>query len=140
MPERLYEIYGLLQEITWCFGGQGVNGECCGDLSLVEFMALKKACETENVSIQKIGCALGFTKSGATRIVDRLEHKGYVARRRSSEDGRVCCLAVTAKGRKTVAAIVKKYTGYLGKKLKNLEPEQLKKVRDMLGILSKALH
>ena len=61
------------KEIAWHIGNHGLNGECRGDLSLVEFMALKIACENKDFSIQEIGSTLNFTKSGATRIIDRLE-------------------------------------------------------------------
>ena len=140
MTERIPDIYELLQQIAWRFGDHGVNGECCGDLSLVEFMGLKQACGSGDVSIHKIGAALNFTKSGATRIADRLEKKGYVARRRSRTDGRVCCLEVTPKGRNAVAAATKRYTGYLEKKLAGLGPQKLDKISVALGTLLAVLH
>jgi DNA-binding MarR family transcriptional regulator len=83
MKNRISDIYNLLQELAWHFGDHGINGECCEDLSLCEFMALKVAYENNNISIQEIGSAINFTKSGATRIIDRLENKGYVKRERS---------------------------------------------------------
>lgn len=39
MNKNLPDIYESLQEIAWHFGNHGISGECCGDLSLVEFMA-----------------------------------------------------------------------------------------------------
>lgn len=139
MKKQIPDIYEALQQITWIFGDHGINGECCGDLSLVEFMGLKKACGSGEVSVHKIGAALNFTKSGATRITDRLENKGYVARRRSREDGRVCCLEVTPKGENAVAAATKRYTGYLEKKLAGLDRPKLDKISGALKMLSAAL-
>lgn len=46
-----------------------------------EFIALDKIFNTKNCPVQDIGLALGFTKSGATRIVNRLEKKGYVQKK-----------------------------------------------------------
>ena len=135
MNKQIHDIYNLIQELSWHFGSRGLDGECCGDLSLVEYMALKRACESEEMSIQEIGSALNFTKSGATRIIDRLENKGYVIRKRSQVDGRVCCVALTDKGRETVAKIWEKYTAYVDEILKEYGPEVIDNVKSVLEIL-----
>ena len=135
MNKNILNIYSLLQELAWHFGSHGFNGECCEDLSLVEFMALKKAYENNNFSIQDIGIALNFTKSGATRIIDRLESKGYISRERSPIDGRVCCVTVTVKGKIVSTKIVKKYTTYLEESLKDLEPQTVDNIKEVLEIL-----
>jgi Transcriptional regulators len=132
-------IYNYLQEIAWYFGSHGINGECCGELSLVEFMALKKVCENPDNSIQEIGNALNFTKSGATRIINRLENKGYVVRENSSIDGRVCCVSTTVKGSQEMKKIMDKYTNYLDDVLNELEPQMIENIYDVLEVLVKAL-
>jgi len=139
MNKNILGIYNSLQEIAWHFGNHGFNGECCGDLSLVEFMALKKAYENRNFPIQEIGIALNFTKSGATRIIDRLENKGYVTREHSSIDGRVCCVAVTVKGTEVVLKIMEKYTVYLDEILKNLDSQMVDNINDVLKVLVKSV-
>jgi MarR family 2-MHQ and catechol resistance regulon transcriptional repressor len=83
------DLAALIREITWSFGARGLKGECCGDLC----------------SMQEIAKDLGFTKGGATRIVNRLEKKGYIERQRSSEDGRVCCVKVTSPGSLLVKSV-----------------------------------
>lgn len=139
MNKNIPEIYNFLQEIAWHFGNHGFEGECCEDLSLVEFMALKAANENNNLPIQEIGSTINFTKSGATRIIDRLENKGYVKRERSPLDGRVCCVPVTEKGAQVVSKIMKEKTRDLGEMLKDLEPEMLDQIKDVLEILLKAV-
>jgi DNA-binding MarR family transcriptional regulator len=132
-------IYDMVQDIAWHFGSHGINGECCGDLSFVEYMALKKACEANEITIQEIGSALNFTKSGATRIVNRLEQKGYVTRRHSPADGRICCIDVTAKGKTAVTEIAMKYIEYLNKSLKNLNEQKIKQIKDVLSLLADSI-
>jgi len=139
MNEKIPYIYNLLQEIAWNFGDHGFNGECCGDLSLVEFMALKRACENCNYSIQEIGNSLNFTKSGATRVIDRLESKGYVTREHSPTDGRVCCVKVTDKGYGILTEVTKKNTEYLEKALKNMNPEKIDNIEKSLKMLVESL-
>lgn len=135
MNKNITDIYNLIQELSWYFGNQGFNGECCGDLSLVEFMALKKLHDKNNSTVQEIANALNITKSGASKIIDRLENKGYVLRKHSPADGRVCCVAITEKAIDGIETIVKLYTEYVGKILKDFELDEINKVKDTLGIL-----
>lgn len=139
MNKNIPDIYNLLQEIAWNFGDHGFNGECCEDLSLVEFMALKRAYENKSFSVQEIGTSLNFTKSGATRVIDRLENKGYVIRERTPTDGRVCCITVTDKGFNILMRVTKKNTEYLEKAFKNMESEMINDIEKTLKILVESL-
>lgn len=140
MDKNILDIYSLLQEIAWCFGNHGINGECCGDLSLTEFIALRKVYENSNFSIQDIGTAINFTKSGATRIVDRLESKGYVSRERSPLNRRVCCVIVTAKGTEVVTKTMEKYSAYLEQVLIDLDTPMIDNIKDVLAVLVESVH
>lgn len=140
MNKNIPDICNMLQEIAWHFGNNGLDGECCGDLSLVEFIALKKTYENNNLSIQDISTALNFTKSGGTRIIDRLENKGYAKRERSPIDGRVCCAAITVKGKEAIIEIMERYTVYIEDMLKDLEPQTVDNIKDALEVLVKSIH
>jgi DNA-binding MarR family transcriptional regulator len=98
-------------------------------------MALKKVHGNDEFSIQEIGSAINFTKSGATRIIDRLENKGYVVREHSPIDGRVCCVKITAKGLEVTLKITEKYAAYVEGMLKDFEPEIVDKAKDVLEML-----
>ena len=139
MKQQFINIYDSLQEIAWHFGSHGINGECCDDLSFVEFMALKKIQYNNDYSIQELGNALNFTKSGATRIADRLESKGYITRKNSPIDGRVCCVTSTDKGRTVITKIMENYTIYLEDILKDYEPVKIDAIREALFTLVNAL-
>lgn len=134
MNNQIMDIYNSLQEIAWQFGSHGINGECCEDLSFVEFMALKKIDENQEISVQELGALLNFTKSGATKIVNRLEQKGYAARKSSPIDGRVCCVCTTEKG----AAILTKFIGrelsHVNEMLKSMGPDKLQEINSVLKI------
>jgi DNA-binding MarR family transcriptional regulator len=139
MNQIISDIYDSLQKIAWHFGAHGINGECCGDLSFVEYTALKKASEKNELSVQEIGNALNFTKSGATRIIDRLENKGYAVREHSPTDGRVCCIAITDKGKEAIKGISQTYKTYLEDALKEMSPEKINEIKGVLEILLKAV-
>jgi len=87
-----------LIEIAWYFNSKGSHGKCCDNLSISEFIALDKIANTVDCPIQEVGQKLGFTKSGSTRIVNRLEKKGYVSKIISSFDARICCVVITKNG------------------------------------------
>jgi len=135
MDKDFVDIYNLIQELSWHFGAHGINGECCGDLSLVEYMALKKINDAENITVQEIGNALNFTKSGASKIIDRLENKGYVTREISPEDGRVCFVNTTVKGAEIASEIVKKYSAYVYEMLKEQDKAMVGNIAAVLKIL-----
>lgn len=133
MNRNIPDIYNLIQELSWYFGNQGFDGECCGDLSLVEFIALKKVNEKENIMIQETGNALNITKSGASKIIDRLENKGYVLRMKSSVDGRVCCVAITEAGRMAVKEIEEQYIAYIREILNDFNSDEIDSIRILLN-------
>ncbi|MCH3964613.1 MAG: MarR family transcriptional regulator [Clostridium sp.] len=136
MNKNIPDIYNLIQELAWHFGNHGFNGECCKDLSLVEFMALKKIQESDTITIQEIGNALNFTKSGASKIINRLEDKGYVIREISSIDGRVCCVNVTTKGIEIIKNIIEEYSIYVDEMLKEFDSDTIENIKSVLKILT----
>ncbi|WP_027369876.1 MarR family winged helix-turn-helix transcriptional regulator [Desulfovermiculus halophilus] len=105
----LSEPGSTLAAIAWHFGPKGLNGECCEDLSMPEFIALDKVSATPDCSVQAVSRRLGFSKSGATRVVNRLEKKGYIKKLRSAEDGRICCIGITDKGKQVLESADMRY-------------------------------
>lgn len=139
MNKNITEIYNFIQDISWYFGNQGFNGECCGDLSLIEFMALKKINEKNNCPIQEIANSLNISKSGASKIIDRLENRKYVRRVQSSVDGRVCCIEISEKGMDTISRIFEKYTDYVSAILNDLNPKSIDDIRNVLAMLTASI-
>ncbi|MCX6568060.1 MAG: MarR family transcriptional regulator [Candidatus Aminicenantes bacterium] len=135
MRDKTRELLDLLQEATWLFGNRAFDGSCCEGLSYLEYQALAEMERTENCSIQNIGKAIRFTKSGATRIIDRLERKGYARRQRSPADGRVCCVATTSRGKSATSKITESYAAYLDDVLKDLDVRSIEMIADALGFL-----
>ena len=82
---------------------------------------------------------MNFTKSGATRIINRLEDKGYVVRQNSPVDGRICCVSITDKGTQAILQIAENYTSYLDEVLKDLEPLTVEQIRASMDILLMAV-
>ena len=137
---NISEISRALIDIAWHFGPKGLNGECCSDLSMPEFLALDKIATTEHCPVQDIGLALGFTKSGATRIVNRLEKKGYVQKKKSYDDGRICCVEITQPGKKILDAAENRYSEEFEKLLARLPKKMGPVVQQSLKAMAGALN
>jgi len=135
MNVKTLGLIGLLQEATWLFGNRAFDGSCCEGLSYTEYQALAEMERTDNCSIQSIGKSIKFTKSGATRIIDRLERKGLARRRRSPSDGRVCCVVITGRGKSALSKVAKSYAAYLEEVLTDLDVRSVEMIANSLEFL-----
>jgi MarR family transcriptional regulator, organic hydroperoxide resistance regulator len=126
--QQARDLVELLDEILWKFGSQGTEGYCCENISYIDYRALRVLAKTDVCTMQNLGQQLGFTKSGATRIVDRLERSGYARRERDAQDHRVCCVVLTDAGSALVGRIVEQFAQKTGASLEGLSDE----MRDIL--------
>ena len=131
-------IHNIL-ELAWQFNSKGLDGTCCTDLSLAELRALQTVVLRPECPVQDIGKALNFTKSGATRIVNRLEKKELVEKQRSKEDGRICCVTATLKGTDALNEAMQNTSNQLEKTLSNLTEEDKNSIADALHLLVEKL-
>ena len=136
-PEN--KVVESILEIAWHFSSRGINGECCADLSLAEFRALQTTAVTPDCSVQQIGKLLNFTKSGATRIVNRLEKKELVTKIRSAADGRVCCVAPTAAGLELYLSSMQCTSDRLEQALRKVTLAEQEDISKSLNLLANAL-
>lgn len=128
-----------LIEIVWQFGPKGLDGQCCEDLSMPEYLALETSANTADCPVQQIGNQLGFTKSGATRIVNRLEKKGYITKNKSHEDARICCVVPTDKGKKVLEDVANYYVNRLSAVLDKVPAGQSDNIASALLAMAKVL-
>jgi DNA-binding MarR family transcriptional regulator len=136
---KISELSRSLIEIAWHFGPKGLNGECCEDISMPEFIALDKVSNTPDCPVQEIGIALGFTKSGATRIVNRLEKKGYVQKMTSPGDARVCCVIITTGGEKVIKDADARYLEKLNQLLAKMPADYIKQTEELVKSMARAI-
>ncbi len=105
-----------------------------------EFIALQKIANTKNCPVQEIGIKLGFTKSGATRIVNRLEKKGFVKKHKFQNDARVCCIIITSKGQQALDSADNICISKLEQLLSKVPVNSQKSIKDALVEMAKALN
>lgn len=133
------DISRSLIEVAWHFGPKGLNGECCDNLTMPEFIALDKVSASHNCPVQDVGYSLGFTKSGATRIVNRLEKKGYVNKIKSFDDARVCCVVITERGERVLKSANSRYIKQFDELMAKMPSQTVAEVVQILTAMAKAL-
>jgi DNA-binding MarR family transcriptional regulator len=74
----------------------------------------------------------GIDASAVTRLIDRLEKRGFITRVRSDEDRRVVRLALTDEGRAVARQIPAIFTTVLDKLLDGFTPEEVGFLKSML--------
>jgi DNA-binding MarR family transcriptional regulator len=72
------------------------------EVTMVQFRTLVLLADEGDRTVGEIGEELGVDASNATRHCDRLQKIGLLRRRRSTTDGRVVRVALTANGRRLV--------------------------------------
>lgn len=136
-PKSITTLADDLAQIIWELGARGLDGVCCAGLSLVEHRTLQQLDRDAGCTVQSLGGQAALTKSGATRLVDRLEQRGMLRRERSDEDGRVCCVALTGDGRRELARANQAFAGRLAALLDGLSATERNAVATALPALSR---
>ena len=72
-----------------------------------------------------------------TRVVDKLEQQGLVARRPHPTDGRVVVIEVTAEGRERILESRSRRTAWLAERLRDLPPADLECLAGAAAILAR---
>lgn len=89
------------------------------DLTLVQLRVLRKLARQER-SLGELGAELSLSPTSITRLIDRLEERGLVARKRSLNDRRRVDALLLPAGRNLVSAV------------RFLEGSELKEAADMM--------
>lgn len=131
MDERARQLAGNIEKIMYYFGTQSMDGECCENISLGEFFALRAVLHRDICTMQDIAKSAVVTKSGATRIVSRLEDKGLAHREQDQKDGRICCVTLTEDGK----SLLNRIEDQLMNKIQTLLAAMDSDVREILMIV-----
>jgi len=130
VDEQARQLAELIETMMYSFGTQSMDGECCENITHGEFRALHAALHQEVCTMQDIAQKGLVTKSGATRIVARLEDKGLAYREQDRNDGRVCCVQLTEAGK----SILSRIEDRLAQRIKSILTEMGPAMREVLII------
>jgi DNA-binding MarR family transcriptional regulator len=107
-------IHDYSQEVS---AGFGITGP--------QLWALKTIAEYESLPLGKLSRKMYLHPSTISGLVDRLEHKGYVARDRDTGDRRVVRVRLTPAGKDLVKKAPNPIQGKMIYGLGKLEPDEL---------------
>jgi len=131
----LQEIYKQIRKLAWEFGAKGFDKDCCKNLKMSEVITLEVINDKPNCSIKEINNSLGFTKSGATRVIERLLKFDLISKCISPEDKRVTCLQLTKEGKTLLEKVEAFYIDKLEVMLEPKSPLIRQKVDELMTLI-----
>ena len=127
--------------LTRAFGWHRPQSTPCGQpVPIAEAHAMLELSRTPGISQSELARAIGLRKSTVSRIVGNLERRGWVDRRRSSEDRRVAELVLTDEGLRASAQIGKARAARMEAVLDAIPPSDRDAVVRALDVLVDATH
>lgn len=100
---------------------EGLEREFSFSQTLILMVLLNK----DSVKMNELARMLGLSRANATGLVDRLEARGIVERRHSTEDRRVVLVSLTRKGRRTAAKLNDARRRGLARMMRRVPPKNL---------------
>jgi len=122
MDEQAKQLVGLIEDMIYHFGTHNMSSNCCENISHGEFRALRVISRMDRCTMQDIAKSIAVTKSGATRIVRRLEEKKLVRRMNDQHDGRVCCVRLSKEGKSLISRLTEEPVKKMETILSEMEP------------------
>ncbi|MDH4037942.1 MAG: MarR family transcriptional regulator [Candidatus Krumholzibacteria bacterium] len=92
-------LYEALGDLVRLYQFRDRNLICCNDVSVTQCYALQALSRGGTMTLGSLARELFLDKSTASRVVETLERKGYVARSTHPDDARALEIALTARGR-----------------------------------------
>lgn len=93
------ELDRLLTALIKRYQFRNRNRICCEDVTVSQCYVLKELADHGTLAATRLAGLMRLGLSSLTRVVDELEAKGYVARRRLPADRRVICVEMTPAGK-----------------------------------------
>lgn len=132
------ELHAALRDLKRIYQFRDRDRICCHDISVTQCWALDALVRAGPLSLNELAAKLYLDKSTASRVVNALERKGYVQRRRNPADGRAVSLEVTASGARLVARIESEMVAEEKRLLAEFEPEVRTAMIRLIGRLAEA--
>lgn len=116
---------------------QGMSMEA--DISQVDFAVVDMLGTSNKISCKELAKTIKLSASRCSRIVDRLQRKGYVARRQNPHDRRAVEVSLTAKGLRLKKNIERLKTRCEKKIVGAIKPDDVNIVKAGIRILRQSL-
>jgi DNA-binding MarR family transcriptional regulator len=110
---------------------------CCYDVSVTQCYALRAVVDEGPLTVNDLAARLFLEKSTVSRVAGGLEAKGYLARARGVEDGRLVRLVATDSGRSLSARIESDLSRDYAELLADFDPEVRSAMTRLVGRLAR---
>lgn len=109
------------------------------DLNISEFGVLEMLYHKGDQPVQKVAEKILVTSGTITYVINKLEKKEFVVRRKCNKDKRVYYVSLTEKGKDYISHIFPKHKDFLNNLFKDLDEESKTQLLDNLIQLRKVL-
>ena len=110
-----------------------------GELTLSQHQVLMALDENEEMRVGELAIAAGIAAPTATRMLDRLEQDGFIARRNAAGDRRAVAVSLTAAGEEMLARKRDAVTDKILRVYEALEPSQREFASPVLHAMAEAI-
>jgi DNA-binding MarR family transcriptional regulator len=132
------ELYDALEDLLRVYQFRDRDRICCFDVSVSQCYALEGLVRRGSMTLNELSAHLYLDKSTASRIVDALERKGYVARLPHPKDRRASLLEATPQGRELEGKIRESILAEERQLLADFSPEVRQAMTEVLRRLARA--
>ncbi len=139
MDQSMMRMSQLLKDLSWEFGAKRFDVSLHANLTFVEYMTLTQIIRCKEIPSLTLAARMGISKGGMSKIIDRLEQKGFAKRERNRVDGRVCCVVPSEKAEKVVEQCEEQSSIFLSELLEGAEPHQIDMLRSSLEYVAAKL-
>lgn len=131
-------LYGAMSDLIRVYQFRDRDRICCYDVSVSQCYALEEVVRQGGMTLNDLAARLYLDKSTASRVVDSLERKGYVARVPHPSDRRAVLLEATATGRNLYRRIEGDILNEEKALLADFDPEIRKAMTHLIARLARA--
>jgi|SRR6185369_11700333 len=131
-------LYGALSDLIRVYQFRDRDRICCHDVSVSQCYALEALVRQGGMTLNDLAAHLYLDKSTASRVIDSLERKGYVARTPHPSDGRSLLLEPTPPGRELHQRIEMDIVAEEKALLADFDPEIRQAMANLIARLARA--
>lgn len=132
------DLYDALSDLVRVYQFRDRDRICCYDISVTQCYALEALVRRGDMTLNDLAAHLYLDKSTASRVVDALERKGYVARSPHPQDRRAVLLEATDAGRALEGRIRESILEEERQLLAGFDPEIRRAMTHLLARLARA--
>lgn len=132
------ELYDALEDLLRIYQFRDRDRICCFDVSVSQCYALEGLVRRGAMTLNDLAAYLYLDKSTASRVVDALERKGYVARHPHPKDRRALLLEPTPRGNELEGKIRESILAEERKLLADFTPEVRQAMTQLIRRLARA--